>query len=155
MSRETDTVYVIDPDEAIRDGLTTLLGTLDTPVQCYPDALAFLDANTALSLSRGCFLVEANLPGMGTLALLRWLRAKGVDLPVVVLASTSNRGIAEQALQAGAVDVIEKPLVNGRLLSRLGQLLRQVPCSHTCEPSLAGVGSPRGNHRQHDNEHAR
>jgi len=34
VTRERDTVYIIDPDEAIRDGLTTLLGTLDIPVLC-------------------------------------------------------------------------------------------------------------------------
>ncbi len=126
MPRERDTVYVIDPDEAIRDGLTTLLGTLDTPVLCYPDAQAFFDANTGLNLNRGCVLVEANLPGMGSLTFLRQLRAQGIDLPVVVLASTSNRAIADQALQAGAVDVIDKPLVNDRLLRRLREVLKQV-----------------------------
>ena len=136
MPRERDTVYVIDPDEAIRDGLTTLLATLDTPVLCYSDAQSFFDANTALSLSHGCVLVEANLPGMGSLALLRRLRAQGVDLPVVVLASTSNRDIADQALQAGAVDVIDKPLVNGRLLRRLRQLLKQA------QPDATDIHNP-------------
>ena len=98
MTRETDTVYIIDPDEAIRDGLTTLLGTLDILVLSYPDARAFLDSTTAKSLSRGCLLVEANLPGMSSVALLRRLQDQGVDLPVVILASTSNHDIADQAL---------------------------------------------------------
>ncbi len=93
---------------------------------CYQNDKAFFDANTAMSLSHGCILVEANLPGTGTLAFLKRLRVQGVDLPVVVLASTSNRGIADQALQAGAVDVIDKPLVNDRLLRRLREVLKQV-----------------------------
>ena len=71
-------------------------------------------------------MVEANLPGMGSLTFLRRLRAQGIDLPVVVLTSTSNRAIADQALQAGAVDVIDKPLVNDRLLRRLREVLKQV-----------------------------
>jgi FixJ family two-component response regulator len=74
---------------------------------------------------RGCLLVEADLAGMGSLALLRRLRAQNVDLPVVVLMSTSNRDIAAQALAAGAVEVIEKPLLSGQLLNRLRQLARR------------------------------
>ena len=86
-----------------------------------------------MSFIRGCILVGANLPGIGALAPLRRLRALGVDLPVVVLASTSNRAIADQSLKAGAVDVIDKLLVSGRLLSRLRQLLKQAPEeTHEC-----------------------
>jgi FixJ family two-component response regulator len=124
---ERDTVYVIDPDEAIRDGLTTFLGTLDIPVRSYSNAEAFLDSHPARSLSQGCLLVDANLQGMGSLALLRQLRAQRVDLPVVVLASTSNRHIADQVFEAGAVDVIEKPQLDSVLVDRLRQLLIRAP----------------------------
>ena len=125
MRCEIDIVYVIDPDEAVHDALAALLGASGTRVVCYPNAEAFLDSNFAHGARRGCLLVEANLPGMGSLALLRRLRGQGVDLPVVVLTSTSNREIAKQALKAGAVEVIEKPLVGGRLLNRLRQLARR------------------------------
>ncbi len=122
MRCEQDIICVIDPDEAVHDALTILLSATGTRVVCYPNAEAFFDSTFAHSLRRGCLLVEANLPGMGSLAFLRRLRAQGVDLPVLVLTSTSNREIANQALKAGAVEVIEKPLVGGRLLSRLRHL---------------------------------
>ncbi len=41
---------------------------------------------------------------------------------MIVLASTSDRGIIAQALKAGAADVLTKPLVQGRLLDRLKEL---------------------------------
>jgi two-component system CheB/CheR fusion protein len=122
---EIDIVYVIDPDEAVHDALATLLGATGTRVVCYPSAEAFLDSSYVNSSMRSCLLVEADLPGMGSLALLRQLRAQGVDLPVVVLTSTSDRDIAAQALAAGAVEVIEKPLLSGHLLNRLRQLARR------------------------------
>ena len=122
MRCEQDIIYVVDPDEAVHDALSTLLSAIDTRVVCYPSAEAFLDSNSAHSLRSGCLLVEANLPGMGSLALLRRLRAQGVDLPILVLTSTSNGEIAKQALKAGAVEVIAKPLVGGRLLSQLRHL---------------------------------
>ena len=119
MRYEEDIVYVIDPDKAVHDALTILLSAAGTRVVCYTNAEAFFDSSFVHSAIRGCVLAEANLPGMGSLALLRRLRAESVDLPVVILASTSNRDIAEQALKAGAVEVIEKPLVHGELLNRL------------------------------------
>ncbi len=109
MPRERDTVYVIDPDEAVRDRLTTLLGMFAVPVLGYADAETFLESTSLQGTSRGCLLVEAKLPGMASLALLRRLLAQDVDLPVVVLVSTSNRDVAEQALQAGAADLMDKP----------------------------------------------
>ncbi len=124
MPCEIDIVYVIDPDEAVHDALAALLGATGTRVVCYASAETFLDSNFSDSGMRGLVLAEVNLPGMGSLALLRRLRDQGVDLPVVVLTSTSNRDIADQALKAGAVEVIEKPLVHGRLLHRIHHLVR-------------------------------
>ena len=124
MRCEIDTVYVIDPDEAVHDALAALLSATGTRVVCYPSAEAFLDSDSMRSDMRGLVLAEVNLPGMGSLAFLRRLRDQGVDLPIVVLTSTSNRDIADQALKAGAVEVIEKPLVHGRLLNRLHHLVR-------------------------------
>ncbi len=119
MRHEEDIVYVIDPDEAVHDALTTLLNSAGTRVLCYANAEAFLDSSVVHSAMRGCVLAEADLPGMGSLALLKQLRARGVDLPVVVLTSTSNRDIANQVLKAGAAEVVEKPLVHGLLLDLL------------------------------------
>lgn len=125
MRYEEDIVYVIDPDEAVHDALTTLLNAAGCRVVCYATAEAFLDSSLVHSAMRGCVLAEANLPGMGSLALLRRLQARGVDLPVVILTSTSNRDIADQVLKAGAAEVIEKPLVHDQLLSRLHCLARR------------------------------
>lgn len=119
MNLERDIVYVIDPDEAVDDALTILLGAAGARVECYPNAEAFFDSRIAHKLRRGCLLVEANLPGMGCLAFLKRLRTQCIYDPVLILTSTSNRDIANQALMAGAAEIIEKPLVGSRLLNRL------------------------------------
>jgi FixJ family two-component response regulator len=114
-----DTVYVIDPDKSVHDALTTLLGASGVDITCFSTAEALLESNALCNRDCGCLLVEANLPGMGSLALVRQLHARYGDLPIIVLASTSDRDIADQALKAGAVDVFDKPLISGRLLDRL------------------------------------
>lgn len=137
MRVKKDIVYIIDPDESVHDALTTLLDAADTVVLCYRDAETFLDATVVHSAMCGCLLMEANLPGMGSLALLRRLRDQGVDLPVVVLTSTSNRDIASQVLKAGAVEVIEKPLLCDRFLKRLHYLAHRDDDA-SAEPGAAG-----------------
>jgi two-component system response regulator FixJ len=121
---EQETVFIIDPDEGIRESLEALLGTLAISTLSYPDVEAFLDSVSDQFPDRGCLIVEAALAGLGSLALLKRLRKEGSTLPVLVLASTSNRDIADLALQAGAAAVIDKPLANGQLLDRLQQLLK-------------------------------
>ena len=122
MHCDEDTVYVIDPDEAVHDALVTLLEASGLRVECFPTAEAFLASDVLHSPLRGCLLVEADLPGIGSLALVKQLRAQSFDLPVAVLTSTLDRDIANQALKAGAIDVFEKPLVGGHLLDRLNDL---------------------------------
>ena len=119
MRGNQNTVYVIDPDESVHDALTTLLGASGVNIRCFSTAEALLESNALCNRDCGCLLVEAELPGMGSLALVRQLHAQYSDLPIIVLASTSDRDIADQALKAGAVDVFDKPLISGRLLDRL------------------------------------
>ncbi len=123
MPRAVNTVYVIDPDESVHDALKTLLSSNGSKVVCYPNAEAFFGSDPAFETTCGCILLEANLPGMGSLAFLRRLQCHEINLPVVVLTSTSNRDIADQVLRAGAVEVIEKPLVSDRLFELLRSMV--------------------------------
>lgn len=119
MRSKRETVYVVDPDLAVHDAVTTLLCSSSIDVRCYSTAEAYLESNPPHAVGTGYLLVEADLPGMGSLAFVRQLHTQNANLPIVVLASTSDRDIAAQALKAGAVDVFDKPLISGRLLDRL------------------------------------
>lgn len=119
MSCNINTIYVIDPDEAVHDAIGTLLGSTGMQVTCFATAEAFIEAGVADDRKHACLLMEADLPGIGSLALVRKLRQQELDLPVIVLTSTANHEIVNQALKAGAVDVFMKPLAGGYLLDRL------------------------------------
>ena len=122
MSSNIGTVYVIDPDESVHDAIGTLLRSSGIRVVCFSSAETFMDAGVTVIPANSCLLVEADLPGIGSLALVRKLRDQKFDLPVVVLTSTVDQAIASQALKAGATDVFMKPLVGGYLLDRLNDL---------------------------------
>lgn len=113
------TVYIIDPDAAVHDALSTLLGSVDVNVSCFLTAEDFLLVKAPFQDKRGCLLVEVDLPGMGALALIRQLQEHDDSFPVVVLASTVDRDVADQAIKAGAADFLYKPLTRDPLLDRL------------------------------------
>lgn len=118
--------FVIEPDAAIRDGLTALINSQDIPVRGYENAETFLDFVCDRHPACGCLLLEAELPGLSSFELLRRLRRRGAHIPAIVLVSTPNRWIVEQALRAGAREVIEKPLLSEGVLNGMLRLLDEL-----------------------------
>jgi FixJ family two-component response regulator len=117
-----DNVYVIDPDESVHDALRTLLGSSGYGVSCYSDAESFIESRVLTSTDGGFLLIEADLSGIGSIALIRIARDSNAEFPTIMLTSTADRGIAVQATRAGAIAVLEKPLLRGQLLPELHKL---------------------------------
>lgn len=118
---DSPTVYVVDADAAVREGLSALLAENRVTVRTFASAEAFLAELPAAD--RGCLIVEVHLPGMDGLELLERLRARGRRLPVIVLASCSDVPTAVRAMRSGALDFIDKPFIDRVLLNRVRQAL--------------------------------
>ena len=152
------TVCLIDPDEAVHDALITLLRTSGVRVVCFTSAENFLGSRAISNSEIDCMLIEASLPGMGSLALMKGIRVQRTDIPIVVLTSTSDCDIAEQALKAGALEVIEKPLLSDRLLQRLlldsRNSKKTQPSSKRYDfgPIRTGTGFRKTNHKGDNDE---
>ncbi len=114
-----DTVYVVDPDESVHDAISTLLEPTEVRVACFRTPERLLSALAENTSRSGCLLVEANISGIGSLELIRRAHSINSHLPIIVLASTVDSDIAAQALKAGAIDVIDKPLFGVDLLDRI------------------------------------
>ena len=125
MTHEKFVVHVVDPDKAIAEGLATLLSTYGIGVQCYPDAESFLRSWQPRRSRRCCLLAEAELPRLSGPALLRKLRAQQIDIPVMLLVSTSSPELIEAARSSSQVGVIEKPCVNDTLIEQVLGLSQQ------------------------------
>jgi FixJ family two-component response regulator len=115
----------VDPDQAIGDGLATLLNTYGIEVRSYPDAEAFLESWLHEHPDHCCLLVEANLPGLSGPALIQRLLDECADLPVLLLISTSSPNLIEVAQSSSRIGVIEKPFLDGTLIEELLRLRRQ------------------------------
>ncbi len=108
-------VHVIDDDAAVRDSLRFLFESAGLAVRSYDSAAAFIEQIGAHSV--GCVLTDVRMPGFDGIALLRRLAELGVKLPVIVMTGHADVPLAVQALKEGALDFIEKPLDDDRLLN--------------------------------------
>jgi two-component system response regulator FixJ len=108
-------VHIIDDDDAVRDSLAVLLDSAGLPVRTYASATEFLAL--APGLAGGCVLTDVCMPGLDGLALQRRLTEAGVALPVIVMTGHGDVPIAVAALKAGAVDFLEKPFDDERLIT--------------------------------------
>lgn len=116
------TVYVVDDDDAVRDALGALLGSVRLPCRAFASAEAFL-AEVHRTM-RGCLLLDVRMPGMSGLDLQRLLQEQGIVLPVVIITGHGDVPMAVRALKAGASDFIEKPFNEQELLDRIQKYLK-------------------------------
>jgi FixJ family two-component response regulator len=116
-----ETVQIVDTDPAIRDSLKTLLKSFGLSVKAYSDSDSFLRG--VGSASKGCVLVEAEMPGLNGMGLLRELRNNGNTIPVVLLTSNASPDYIACAQNAGAAGVLQKPFIGDELMNQLKALV--------------------------------
>lgn len=110
-------VHIVDDDEAIRQGLSALLGTVSIEARTYASATEFLDI--AAQEMSGCLVLDVRMPGMSGLELQQALNARGIHLPVIVISGHGDVPMAVRAMKAGAVDFLLKPFNEQDLLDRI------------------------------------
>ncbi|MFC0219263.1 response regulator FixJ [Pseudochelatococcus lubricantis] len=108
-------VHVIDDDESVRDSLSFLLEGMNLTVLTYPSAEAFLEQRP-WGLG-GCIVTDVRMPGISGIDLLRILKEKGIDLPVIVITGNADIPLAVDAMKIGASDFLEKPFDDETLLA--------------------------------------
>ncbi|MDT8345171.1 MAG: sigma-54 dependent transcriptional regulator, partial [Thermohalobaculum sp.] len=109
------TVLVADDDRLQRNYLSAILSSAGFSVQTSAggvDALARLaDGGPAPALC----LLDLNMPDLDGIEVLRRMRAAGATMPVIVLTADGSVTRAVEAMRAGAVDFLVKPVGPERL----------------------------------------
>src|ERR1700744_622930 len=116
-------VYVIDDDEAIRDSLDFLLAAADFQVSVFETALDFLD--TLSTLDFGCVVSDVRMPDFDGIELLKRFKAGGSLFPVVIMTGHGDVPLAVEAMKLGAMDFLEKPFEDDRLVGMIEAALRR------------------------------
>jgi two-component system, chemotaxis family, CheB/CheR fusion protein len=119
----TSTVFVVDDDRAIREAMGDLLQQNGYSVELFGDGPTFLKAYRPGR--EGCLLVDVLMPAMSGVQLIERLKAEGYQLPAIVITGSGDVPMAVQAMKAGAVDFIEKPVGHAELLASVKRALDQ------------------------------
>jgi two-component system, LuxR family, response regulator FixJ len=107
VSHAEATVFLVDDDPAVLRSLAELLRVLFPRVETFASAAQFL---AAYDPNRpGCLVLDIAMPGMSGLDLQRKLIEDKVDLPVVFITGQGSVQMAVGAMQAGAINFLEKP----------------------------------------------
>lgn len=120
---ETPTVCVVDDDEGVSGAIRMLLESVGLKVAAFSNAQEFLDKYDAKR--HACALLDVRMPGMSGLSLQNELKARGHSVPIVFITGHGDVRMAVQAVQAGAIDFIEKPFRDQHLLDSIYKALAQ------------------------------
>jgi two-component system CheB/CheR fusion protein len=118
-------IYVVDDDSDVRQAIRSMLEHDGHFVEDYGDGESFL--NSYHPGRNACLLIDANLPGISGLDLLKQLNSVGYFVPTVMITGQSDVPMAVEAMKAGAVDFLEKPI---RGLELLAGVRRALESSH-------------------------
>ena len=136
---DTPTVFIVDDDASVREGMAWLLRTRRLLSASFDSAEAFLamlegqDSYTdgawqpvpARLQQSACILLDVRMPGMSGLALFEQLLAKGMAQawPVIFLTGHADVPTAVDSVKRGAFDFCEKPFSDNALVDRVEQAL--------------------------------
>ena len=110
-------VAVVDDETPMRTALGRLLRLGDCEVTLFSSGEAFL-----ASLDAGipdCVILDIWMAGLSGIDVLRRLRAVGIQVPVICVTASEDVALAKQVLDAGAVQLLRKPIPSGELLDAM------------------------------------
>ena len=115
MSENGFSVFLVDDDPGLLKALTRLLNAKGYDAQPYTSPASFLKANDPEA--PGCAVIDMAMPEMDGLTLQKSLAEKGDTRPVIFLTGQGKVSSTVHAMQAGAVDFLEKPVNAADLFS--------------------------------------
>jgi DNA-binding response OmpR family regulator len=114
-------ILVVDDDRDIRDLVTIKLESAGLEVVTRADGDEALEA--ALEGGWDAIVLDVMMPGLSGIEVLRALRARGVDTPVILLTARGQEKDVEAGLAAGADHYVTKPFSPRALLARITDVL--------------------------------
>ncbi|HLZ67770.1 MAG TPA: response regulator, partial [Aliidongia sp.] len=122
-STHAPVIFVVDDDSHVREGIRAVLEEDGRTVEDFASCEEFLEAYRPGG--DACLLIDAYLPGMNGLELLRTLKDADYRLPSIMITGNSDVPMAVQAMKTGASDFIEKPIGRSELLASVERALEQ------------------------------
>ena len=128
-SPATPTVFIVDDDAQVLKAQARLLREHGFTTALFESAEAFLAQHDPAV--PGCLLLDVNLPGLDGMALQRHLATLRPAMPVIFVTGNGDIPMSVQAIKAGAVDFLAKPVAGEQLLAAVRAALQQDALART------------------------
>ncbi len=109
--------YIVDDDAGVRDSVRYLMESVGLEPRVYASAPEFLDEYE--HEGPACLLLDLRMPGYSGLETQELIRARGIDIPVIIMTGHGDVPAAVRAMKLGALDFLEKPCSDQALLDKV------------------------------------
>lgn len=117
--RARETVFIVDDDASIGEGLCNLLEAVGINSKCFFTAEGFR-AHWSEAMA-GCLLLDARLPGISGVELQERLRQSGIQIPIIFMTAHGDVPMVRKVMKAGAIEFLTKPFQKEELLRAVEQ----------------------------------
>ncbi len=116
-------VFIVDDDREVRDALQLLMESVGLKVECFESSQQYLDQFAPEK--PGCLVLDVRMPGMSGLDLQARLAEERLCPPIIIITGHGDVPMAVRAVQAGAMDFIEKPFNDQVLLDSVHRAIEK------------------------------
>jgi FixJ family two-component response regulator len=123
MSSVTPIVFIVDDDVSVRESLELLVRDENWKPETFASAQEFLAHPRKRVPS--CLVLDLSLPGLNGLELQKQLAAEHMDMPIIFITGHGDIPQSVQAMKAGALEFLTKPLDSDALVSAIRSALER------------------------------
>jgi FixJ family two-component response regulator len=116
-------VAIVDDDPSVRQGLARLIRSLGWRVEAFASAQEFLDRPGTQSPS--CLVLDLQLPDLNGLDLQKRIAEVGLETPIIFLTGHGDIPTTVQAMKAGAMEFLTKPVDEEDLLKAIQEAIER------------------------------
>ena len=117
MSSSNATIFVVDDDTSVRTALKRLIRSLGFTVETFDSAQAFLEQEPYDGPA--CLILDIRMPEISGIELQEKLAEAGIQIPIIFITGHGNIQMSVNAMKAGALDFIEKPFEDQKLIDAI------------------------------------
>ena len=134
MSHATPIVFVVDDDVSVRESLESLIRCAGWQPKTFASAQEFLSRPRVLAPS--CLVLDVTLPDLNGLEVQKRVAVDRIDMPIIFISGYGDVPMTVQAMKAGAVDFLTKPLGGDALLSAIHDAIERSSAVLSHEESM-------------------
>jgi FixJ family two-component response regulator len=116
-------VFVVDDDISVRESLELLIQFAGWQPETFASAEDFLARPRNIGPS--CLVLDVSLPNLSGLDLQKLITADRIDMPIIFITGHGDIPMTVQAMKAGAVEFLTKPIDDNLLLSAIGNAIKR------------------------------